>query len=95
LISPSVVVQWPIGTQDVTLWSDGTPYRTKVHDPAIQDFEIMAAWDAEYHIPQRLTADFGAEEAAWHVGGRVWRQRRVREERALRFQRNPSQNSSS
>ena len=28
----------------------------------------MAVWDAQHHIPARLTADFGADERDWHIG---------------------------
>lgn len=31
------------------------------------------------------TADYGAEEAEWHVGGPIWRERRIKEEMAERF----------
>ncbi len=79
-------VQWPVGTLTVTVWEGGVATReTRVEDPAIQDLEIMAAWDAEHHIPARLTADFGAEDADWHVGGPVCRERKVKEEMAIRF----------
>jgi hypothetical protein len=79
-------VQWSVGTLDVTVWSsDGSRCTTRVDDPSIQKMEIMATWDAEYHIPRRLTADFGAEEGEWHVGGPIWRERRIREEYARRF----------
>jgi len=54
-------------------------------DPEIQDFEVMAAWDAMAHIPGRLKADYGAEPADWHVGGPLWRYRQVRQEYARRF----------
>lgn len=81
-----MVVQWPVGTSRVVVWQGGTPsHETSVDDPAIQMLEIMAVWDAEYHIPERLVADFGEEEASWHVGGPVWRERRVKEERLRRF----------
>ena len=71
----------------VTVWTETGSYKTQIDDPAIQDCEIIAAWDAVYHIPARLTADFGAEPAAWHVGGPVWRQREVMKERERRFPR--------
>ena len=79
-------VQWPVGTLTVTV-CDGAkpPYETRVDDPAIQDFEVMSVWDAEEHIPARLTADFGVEEAEWHVGGPVRRERKVKEALARRF----------
>lgn len=82
---PKPVVQWPVGTLIVTVHDHLSSYDTRVEDPAIQHFEIAASWDAEYHIPPRLTADFGEEPAEWHVGGTILRERRVKEERARRF----------
>jgi len=83
-------VQWPAGTLNVTVWAGGKPsHDTRVEDPAIQNMEIMAVWDAEYHIPPRLTADFGEEEAEWHIGGPIWRERKVKEETARRFPDQP------
>ncbi len=78
-------VQWPVGTLTVTVWSTERKYDTAVDNPEIQDLEIIASWDAEQHIPKRLTADFGKEQPEWHVGGPVLRQRRVKEEYARRF----------
>ena len=90
LRSPQRVVQWPVGTLNVTVWEGaGTAHETRVEDPAIQDLEVMAVWDAQYHIPARLTADFGAEEPEWHIGGPIWRERRVKEEMAKRFADQP------
>jgi hypothetical protein len=51
--------------------------------------ELMAVWDAEHHIPARLTADFGTEKADWHVGGPIRRERQIKEERARRFSDQP------
>lgn len=86
LTEPRQAVQWSVGTLSVVVWSGAGPsYETRVEDPDIQSVELMASWDAEHHIPARLTADFGAEEAEWHVGGPVWRERRVKEEYARRF----------
>jgi hypothetical protein len=82
---PRLRVQWPEGTLTVTVTSGDNAYETRVDDPAIQDAELMAVWDAQYHVPARLTADFGAEEAEWHVGGPIWRERKVKEEYARRF----------
>ena len=83
---PHPTVQWPVGTLTVTVHQHGLPpYDTRVEDPKIQAFEQMAVWDAEYHIPKRLTADFGAEPSEWHVSGPIWRARRVKEEYAARF----------
>jgi len=87
-----LIVQWPVGTLTVTVWSssgDEQLYDTRVDDPAIQDAELMAVWDAQQHIPKRLTADFGVEEAEWDVGGPIRRERRIREELARRFPDQP------
>lgn len=45
----------------------------------------MAVWDAAEHIPARLAAEFGEEKAERHIGGPIWRERRIKEERAARF----------
>src|SRR3990167_8962306 len=85
LVAQRPSVQWPTGTLDVSVWlGDRSDHDTRVEDPAIQNMELMAVWDAEEHIPARLTADFGAEKAEWHVGGPIWRERRVKEEMAAR-----------
>jgi hypothetical protein len=85
LRAPKRVVQWPVGTLNVAVWEGpNTIHETRVEDPAIQDLELMAVWDAQHHIPARLTADFGAEEPSWHVGGPIWRERKVKEEMARR-----------
>lgn len=86
--TPPVRVLWPIGTLTVTVWSSSGEeplYETQVDDPAIQDAELVAVLDAQHHIPKRLTADFGAEEAEWDVGGPIRRERRIKEELARRF----------
>jgi hypothetical protein len=96
---PYGVAQCPIGTNKVRVWVHadlpGQPaailktWDTRIDDPEIQDFEVISAWDAEYHIPARLKADYGAEEADWHVTGPVWRHRKVRLESAKRFPDQP------
>ncbi|MFZ5667882.1 MAG: hypothetical protein ACOY4K_00130 [Pseudomonadota bacterium] len=79
-------VLWPVATTHVSAFAaDGTAFETTVDDPAIQDFEVMAVWDAIHHLPARLVADYGTEPAGWHVGGPMWRERRVHEEYARRF----------
>ncbi len=86
LLKPQMLVQWPVGTLTVTVWVDGRPsHETRVEDPAIQEMEIIASWDALAHIPPRLVTDFGAEEAEWYIGGPIWRERRIKEERARRW----------
>jgi hypothetical protein len=90
LRQPKTMVQWPVGTNVVTVWcGSNQQYDTRVEDPAIQNLEVIAAWDAEYHIPERLTADFGIETAGWSVGGPVWRERRIKQEMARRFPDQP------
>ena len=85
LLKPRDRVQWPVFTLKVTVWSTDGNYDTTVDDPQIQDLEIIAAWDAVHHIPERLTADFGEEQPEWYVGGPVKRQCRMKEEFARRF----------
>ncbi|MFC2967049.1 hypothetical protein [Acidimangrovimonas pyrenivorans] len=85
------VVQWPPFTTTVTIWDMEHPlHDTKARDPEIQALEVIAAWDAEQHIPERLTADSGAEPAAWHVGGPIWRARIQREAFARCFPERPA-----
>ncbi|MDX2210034.1 MAG: hypothetical protein SFV20_06700 [Sphingopyxis sp.] len=83
-------VNWPVGTLDVTVSENsGTDRKTRVDDPAIQCLERTTVWDAEQSIPARLAADFGVEEPAWHVGGPIWRERKVKEEQARRYPDKP------
>lgn len=85
LVEPRPCVQWPVGTSTVTVWTGDRTWDTRVEDPAIQDMEIMAAWDAEAHVPARLAADFGEEQAPWHIGGPIRRERLIKQERAAQF----------
>ncbi|WP_084186803.1 hypothetical protein [Andreprevotia chitinilytica] len=90
LLTPPQTVQWPVGTLTVTVWLGAEPaYETRVEDPAIQNLEIIAGWDAIYHLPGRLKADFDPAAAEWFVGGPIWRERYVREERARRSPNQP------
>jgi hypothetical protein len=84
LLQPGGMVQWPVGTLIVGVLDIHGERDMRIENPTIQHYEIMAAWDAQHHIPERLAADYGAEPAAWHVGGPVWRERRLHEERARR-----------
>jgi hypothetical protein len=81
---------WSFGALTVTVWQGGSQlYTAAVDDPRVQDLEVMSVW-SPHHLPDRLEADFGAEPAAWHVGGPVWRERLVIEEYARRFPDQPS-----
>jgi hypothetical protein len=44
---------------------------TTADDPAIQDLELAAAWDAEHHVPERLAVVFGDKEPAPYALGNV------------------------
>ena len=90
--SAQPVVQWPVGTLDVTVWIGRVQNRlTRVEDPSIQNLEIIAGWDAVHHVPARLAVDYAPDEAihtvanVWSIGGPIWRERRVKEELAHRF----------
>ena len=86
LVQPRPSVYWPVGTLTVSVSElDEANRDTRVDDPAIQDMELVAVWDAEHHIPARLTADFGIEQAEWHVGGPIRRERWIKEEMARRW----------
>jgi len=86
LLEEPVVAQWPVGMLEVTLWKGNSVVgKTKVHDPAIQDLEIIAAYDAIYHVPNRLQADFTQHENAWAAGGSIRRERLKKQDLAARF----------
>jgi hypothetical protein len=77
------VVQWPVGTLDVSVWKDGVVIEnTQVHDPKIQGLEIMAVYDAIFHVPDRLQLDYTGGPNDWTVGGSIRRERRKKEELA-------------
>ena len=85
------VVQWPVGTLDVTVWIGRMQsHLTRVEDPSIQNLEVIASWDAVHHVPARLAVDYAPDEAihivanVWSIGGPIWRERRMKEEFARR-----------
>ena len=91
LIEEPVLVQWPVGTLEVTLWKGSAIVgTTRVHDPSIQHLEIIAAYDAIHHVPARLRADFAQPENAWSVGGSIKRERLKKQDLAARFPEQPS-----
>lgn len=89
------LVQCPVGTNIVRVFlyqgaPDSPPqltreWETRIDDPEIQNYEVMAVWDAEHHIPARLKADYGQEEADWSTIGPVWRYRKMKVEASRRF----------
>jgi hypothetical protein len=90
LRSEPQTVQWPVGTLRVSVWQKGDVVReTDVHDPTIQHLEVIMVYDASSHVPARLVADFTNSEDSWKVGGTVWRERRLKEDRAARFPEQP------
>lgn len=90
LLEEPIVVQWPVGTLEVTLWKGNSVIaKTKVHDPAIQDLEIIAAYDAIYHVPNRLHADFAQPKNAWSSGGSIHRERLKKQDLSTRFPEAP------
>ncbi|WFP49700.1 hypothetical protein PL263_16560 [Methylomonas sp. EFPC3] len=90
LLEEPVLVQWPVGTLTVTLWKGRNVLGTTlVHDPEIQDLEIIAAYDATFHVPSRLRADFCESVEAWAVGGSIRRERLKKQDLAARFPQQP------
>lgn len=85
-----VLVQWPVGTLEVTLWKGASVLgTTQVHDPAIQDLEVIAAHDAIHHVPQRLREDFSGHDDQGWVGGSVLRHRLQKQALAARHPDQP------
>jgi hypothetical protein len=92
LQAPLTLVQWPVGTLEVTVLEGGKKIRsTRVDDPSIQDLEIFAAWDAVFHIPGRLRTEFRIEPFDPFLMGPIGRMRRAREENARRYPDDPRQ----
>ena len=86
----AATVQWPVGTTEVTIWKSGVSIgTTQVHDPRIQDLEIIAAYDAEFHVAERLRVDYNGIEDAWSVGGSIRRERLKKEALAKKFPEAP------
>lgn len=74
---------------EVTVWKGSRRVKdTKVHDPEIQNLEVMAVYDAELHVLGRVKADFTERPDFWSVGGPIWRER-VQKERMAAL--NPEQ----
>ena len=72
LVDEPIVVQWPVGTLDVTLWKGALLVgKTQVHDPSIQELEVISSYDAVHHVPTRLRADFTGKHDQWSIGGSV------------------------
>ncbi|MEM8725196.1 MAG: hypothetical protein AAGE86_06720 [Pseudomonadota bacterium] len=73
-------VHWSDGHEVATVHALGAEggYQTSYDDPEIQDLDIIAAWDAEYHIPSRLTAEYEGEPEKNRFGGPMWQTRRSR-----------------
>lgn len=86
LCDQAATVQWTVGTTEVIIWKGGVSIgTTQVHDPNIQDLEIIAAYDAEFHVPERLRVDYNGREDAWSVGGSIRRERLKKQALARNF----------
>lgn len=67
-----ILVQWPNFSTQAWLWRGAHAFgHTTIDDPSIQQLEVIGAWDAEYHIAQRLPAEFNDDELGWQWRGRV------------------------
>lgn len=84
------LVQWPMGTLDVTIWQGNKVLcKTKVHDPEIQNFEVIISYDAGNSVPKRLVEDYEPSEESWKVGGSVLRMRIKKEKLAEQSDNQP------
>lgn len=84
------MVQWSVGTIEVEVWCGSEIIKsTTAFDPEIQNLEIIAAYDAIYHAPKRLSADFISPFEGCLVGGSVFRERLNKEYMANKFPEAP------
>lgn len=74
-------VHWSEGDDVATVRALGAEggYQTSYDDPKIQDLDIIAAWDAEYHVQSRLTAEYEGKPEKNRFGGPLWQMRRSRD----------------
>jgi hypothetical protein len=86
LSQPAPIVQWPVGELTVSIWLDGAIVKeTSAFDPKIQSYEIIMAYDAISHVPERLSVDYVDDPEQFESGGTVWRQRKLKEYLAIKF----------
>ena len=79
-------VQWPERETNVSVWLEGEVVKeTSAFDPDIQSLEIIMAYDAIYHVPERLKVDYEKNSEEFEYGGSVWRQRKLKEHMANKF----------
>jgi hypothetical protein len=86
LEKPAPTVQWPVGDLTVSIWFDGEVIKeTSAFDPNIQSYELIMAYDASSHVPERLTVDYDMNPEQFEFGGSVWRMRKLKEHLAKKF----------
>jgi len=74
------MAQWPVGELNVSIWKDDKVIKNmSVFDPDIQQIEVIQAYDADYHVNDRLQADFEDPENIFEVGGSISRERKIKE----------------
>ena len=83
LLQRRLKVHWSEGDDSVTVkdLSRNEGYQTSPDDPDIQMLDLIAAWDAEYHVPKRLTAEFEGKPELNPWGGPLWTERQSRSPR--------------
>mgnify|MGYP005986193731 CR=1 FL=1 len=85
--------QWPVGELNVSIWRGGEVIKnTSVFDPTIQDIEIIQAYDADYHVIERLKADYENPDNSFEVGGSIKRERKLKEMLAQKHKDKPWHN---
>lgn len=78
LRSPKRFAHWPGFSETLVIWSGTSPEAVFRHDdPDVQDIELMAEWDAETQVSQRLEHELGLQLHP-KVTGPVWRERMLR-----------------
>lgn len=90
LVHSVPMVQWAVGELTVSIWLDGAMVKkTSAFDSEIQSYEIIMAYDAISHVPERLSVDYAKDPEQFESGGTVWRQRKLKEHLATKFPNAP------
>ena len=78
------------GGDGFIFWKGGAAVgTTQVHDPNIQDLELIAVYDAEFHVPKRLRVEYNDSRDAWSVGASIRRERLKKQALAKKFPDSP------
>lgn len=76
--SPKRHAHWPAFSETLVIWSGTSPEAVlRYDDPTVQDVEVMAEWDAQTQVPDRLQHELGLRLIP-KITGPIWRERVLR-----------------